>query len=246
MISGILFAQNADKPVTSGKITYEEKVRLQIRLEGDASAFSDQIPKERKTLKVLTFNQDATLYEDGGSDVQDDMAANHSGENMNVQIMVAGGDNKIYTDLKAKKILDQRDFMNRMFLVEKPFPDNEWKITGNQKMILDYSCLEATRQDTSGNMTIAWFTPSINISGGPEGLCDLPGMVFEANFNNGSRIYTAKSIDTSKDIKIQKPSDGKKVSEEEYKKIVAEKMKEMGIEQGPENGNQVRVVIRHQ
>lgn len=245
LTTGLLTAQTG-KPVTSGKITFEEKVKLQIRLEGDASTFADQLPKERKSEKILTFNNDATLFEDGGSDMQDEMASNHSDGTMNVKIMVGNGENKIYTDLKNKKIIDQRDFMNRMFLVEKPFSGTEWKVTGNQKMILGYNCLEATRQDTSGNKTTAWFTPAISISGGPEGICNLPGMVLEADFNDGSRTYTAKSIDTSEAVKIQKPSDGKKVSEEEYKKIVAEKLKEMGVEQGGEGGNQVRVVIRHQ
>ena len=40
------------------------------------------------------------------------------------------------------------------------------------------------------------------------------------------------------EMKLQKPKDGKKVTEEEFKTIVAEKMKEMGIEEGgPEGGS---------
>lgn len=244
LFSVSLIAQSG-KAISSGKIIFEEKIKLQIKIEGDAS-FADQLPKERKSEKILSFTKDAALFEDGGEDVQDDMAANHSDGSMNVKMVVSGGNNKIYTDLKNKKIVDQRDFMNRMFLVEKPFPDTEWKVTGNQKVILGYNCLEAMKQDTAGNKTIAWFTPSIEISGGPAGICNLPGMVLEADFNNGTRTYTAKTIEASDQIKIQKPSDGKRVTEEEYNKIVADKMKEMGMEQGTEGGNQVRVIIRHQ
>jgi GLPGLI family protein len=245
--ASIIYGQQNDQ-FSSGKIIYEEKVKIEIKLEGEAAAMAANLPKERRMEKILTFNSDAMLFEDGNQNVEDDMVPQeqHGDGTMRIRMMVSGA-NKIYTDLSSKKIIDQRDFMNRIFLVEKDLPVTDWKISGNQKIILGYSCLEATKTDTSGIKTIAWFAPSINVSGGPAGLGSLPGMILEADINNGSRVYVSKSVQSLKpgEVKIQKPKDGRQVTEEEYRKIVAEKLKEMGVEEGA-GGNQMRVVIRHQ
>lgn len=247
LTASIIYGQQNDQ-VSSGKIIYDEKVKLEIKLEGEAAAMAAGLPKERRMEKSLTFNREAMLFEDGNPNVEDEMVPDepHGDGTIRVRMMVAGA-NKIFTDLHSKKIIDQREFMNRIFLVEKELPVADWKISGNQKMILGYNCLEATRTDTSGKKTVAWFAPSISISGGPAGLGNLPGMILEADINNGSRIYTAKSVQSlsPRDVKIQKPEDGRQVTEEEYRKIVAEKLKEMGVEEGA-GGNQLRVVIRHQ
>ena len=44
--------------IASGKITYEEKAKIEIKLEGDAAQFADQMPKEQVSSKVLFFNAD--------------------------------------------------------------------------------------------------------------------------------------------------------------------------------------------
>lgn len=237
---------NGNDGITSGKITFEEKIKLEIKLEGDASQFSNMLPKERKAEKILLFNSESTLFEDGVN-VSEDMTSGGHGEGVVVRI-TGSGQNKIYTDLKANKVIDQKDFMNRMFIVEKEIPEANWKVTGNQKEILGYTCMEAVKQDTAGNKTIVWFTPAINIKSGPSGLGNLPGMILEADINNGSRSYTAKSVESLslRDIKIEKPKDGKKVTESEYKMIVAEKMKEMGMEQGAagSGSTQMHIIIK--
>jgi GLPGLI family protein len=232
--------------VSSGKITYEEKVKIEIKLEGEAAELARNLPRERKSEKVLSFTEDVTLYEDGTGDVDEDIVSQHGEGQMRIR-MVGSGSNKLYTDLKNNTVIEQMDFMNRMFVVEKPVAKEDWKVTGDQKKILGYDCYEAVEQDTGTNRTIAWFAPAIAAKGGPAGLCNLPGMVLEADFNNGSRTYMAKSIEAVAPhlLKIQKPKDWKKVTDEEYKTIVAEKMKEMGME-GTGGGNQVRIVIRHQ
>ncbi|MFN8239448.1 MAG: GLPGLI family protein [Bacteroidales bacterium] len=226
----------------SGKITYIECTKLDIKLEGDAAQFAANLPKEQKTEKVLLFSNDATMFQEG-SNVEEEMEMTQ-GEGVHIR-MVPGGNNKLYTDLKNKTTLDQRDFMNRMFIVERPIIPQEWKVTGNQKNILGYNCLEAVKQDTSGKKTIAWFAPAIPVQGGPSVLNSLPGMILEADLDNGARTYITKSIEdiSLKDLKLEKPKEGKKVSEDEFKSIIAEKMKEMGIEgdAGNGGGNQVRV-----
>ncbi len=133
--------------------------------------------------------------------------------------------------MKNKKTTEQTEFMTRVFLIEADMPKDEWKLTGNQKIILDYPCQEAVKQEGE-NEVIAWFTPAIPISSGPSNYGNLPGMVLAVETNDGERTITATSIDF-KEIavdKIQQPKKGKKVSKEKYRAIVEEKSKEMGGE----------------
>jgi hypothetical protein len=62
--------------------------------------------------------------------------------------------------------------------------------------------------------------------------------------HNGDRTITATSVDLSAPDKnmLVKPKQGKKVTPEEYRKIIDEKMKEMGGEGG--SGQQVIIRIQ--
>ena len=136
--------------------------------------------------------------------------------------------------------------MTRMFLISSEIPDIEWKITGQQKMILDFPCMEATQTDTAGVVTSAWFTPSIPVQSGPAKYFNLPGLVLEVDKDNGKTQFIAKSVNFDAPDKsiLKKPKDGKKVTREEFDSIVEEKMKEIGAE-GGSDGSQVIIRIKH-
>jgi GLPGLI family protein len=247
MLSVVVWGQETASPgIKSGRIFYEEKVKIDVKLEGgDAAQYAPMLPKERKSEKILSFTEDATLFE-AGKDIADDLTQDQQ-DGVHIK-MVTSGDNKIFTDLKNQKITEQRDFMNRIFLVEQAMPAPDWKITGNQKVILGYPCIEATKQDTAGVKTVVWFAPSFEIKGGPAAFSNLPGMVLEADVKDGSHTFLAKSVVPAdpRDLKIKKPGEGKKVTDAEYHKIVSEKMKEMGVEEGNGgDGAHVKIIIKH-
>lgn len=77
MLSVISFGQ--EKPAEnskSGRIYYEEKVKLDIKLEGDAAQYTEMFPKEKKSEKILSFSDEATLFE-AGKDIAEDMTQVH-------------------------------------------------------------------------------------------------------------------------------------------------------------------------
>lgn len=230
------------KAIRSGKVVYEDVAKIEIHLEGDAAALAASLPKERKSMKSLLFNENASLYTNQKSDepANDPMA--ESGGTM-VMIKMMEPNNKMYTDFAAKKQIEQREFMTRMFLIEKALGVSDWKLTGNEKTILGYPCQEATREPNDSTKIIAWFTPAIPIPSGPGEYLNLPGLVLAVDFDNGKRTLTAKSIESIEvDNKmLAKPKEGKKTTEAEFKKIVDEKMKEMGAEG---SGNGTRMMIR--
>jgi len=223
----------------SGKVVYEQTVKLEIKMEGDAAQFADMLPKERKTNKVLFFNSDASLFENGESAEANAAALSSGGGNVTIQMKEP--ENKVFTDLNKNTQIEQREFMTRVFLIEGK--DNiQWKLTGNQKMILDYPCQEAVTEIDSLPVS-AWFTPAIPVSAGPASYSGLPGLVLAVDSNNGKRTLVATSVDfspISKDL-LETPKKGKRVTREEFDQIVEEKMKEMNVQNSDGNVMMIRI-----
>ncbi|HBB93419.1 MAG: hypothetical protein A2X22_01760 [Bacteroidetes bacterium GWF2_49_14] len=228
----IASAQNEVKKAVAGTVKYEETIKLEIHLEGDGAQFANMLPKERKSNKILIFNQDAALYTSDKAAAEDEnMALEGEGGMMHIRMMEP--DNKMFTDLKNKKQLEQREFMTRMFLIESQMGTSPWKLTGNEKVILGFTCQEAVMEKDSVK-TVAWFTPTIPVSAGPSTYNNLPGLVLQVDVKDGNRVITATSVDQDVlDVaRLVKPKEGKKVTEAEFREIVDEKMKEMGVENG--------------
>ena len=227
---------------TSGTVVYEQVVKLEIKLEGDAAQFADMLPKERKSKKILYFNSEESLFENAEAK-EDEAMSMHSGGG-NVMIKMQEPENVIYTDLSEKKQVEQREFMTRVFLIDGEIAQ-QWKITGNQKMILNFPCQEAIVEKDS-TKTIAWFTPVIPVSAGPSKYGGLPGLILSVESGDGKQSTIATSVDFSllPGDKLEKPNKGKKVTREEFDKIVEEKMKEMGAENGGTGGTHMMIRIQ--
>jgi GLPGLI family protein len=87
---------------------------------------------------------------------------------------------------------------------------------------------------------IAWYTPDIPISQGPENYWGLPGLILEVS-DGKTVILCSKIVMNPKEKKeIKAPKKGKIVSQQEYDKIVAEKMEEWR-EMGRQGGGGFRM-----
>jgi GLPGLI family protein len=231
ILSLILIAGLGTISGQSGSIKFEEIRKIEIKLEGEMAARLKDFPKEQKTNRVLYFTKDETLYTLPENDGSEDVPDFNAGEG-GVKIRMSSAENKVFANFKDNNLIEQREFMTRTFIIEAKIEPGEWKISGNQKMILDYQCMEATTTDTAGVVTQVWFAPTFPAKGGPARFCNLPGMVLEVNIGDGKQQYIARSVSmeapTADLFKV--PKDGKKVTQEEFDNIVAEKMKEMGAQ----------------
>lgn len=212
---------------TKGQVIYEMIRKFELKIQGDASQFQNMLPKERKGKKELLFTADASIYQKFEQEQVDEVMQESVG-GANVTIKMTEPNEVIFCDLKNKTNFEQREFMSRTFLVEAKTDTVQWKLTGNQKAVLEYNCMEAELVGAK-KKTIAWFAPAIPVSTGPDGYVGLPGLILAMDIEDGKTTYTAqvinlKEIDASL---IAKPKEGKKVSKKEFRKIVDEKMKEM-------------------
>lgn len=221
----------------TGKIVYNEKVKIDIKVDGDANNFRHMMPRERTFNRVLVFSPTESIYlSQPRETTEDDILEEMNGAHMRIRIQEP--DEKYYSDLSNGISLEEREFMSRKFLIESKIDSMPWKITGKSREILGYPCLEASATVDSIR-TYAWFTPSIPVSAGPGKYKGLPGMILEVIVNEGKRVITAASVKLMDVLdvadQIIKPKQGKKVTREEFDKIVADKTKEMS----EENGNRI-------
>ena len=242
-VGSVLTAQEGNNGfLLSGSVIYDQIVQLDIQLEGDAAQYADLLPKERKSEKILHFSEETALFENYHfDDLEEVLEAPQEGS---VMIKIAEPDNKTFTDLKGGEQIEQKEFMSRMFLIKSELKHGHWKITGKQKMVLDYPCQQAITTEEDREV-VAWFAPAIAVAVGPGSFGNLPGLVLEVNIENNQHVIIATSVDlreVDKDI-LKKPTKGKEVTEEEYQAIVEEKMKEMGLEGEAGSGHAVVVKI---
>ena len=105
-----------------------------------------------------------------------------------------------------------------LFLITDSFL-TDWEITQDQKMIGKYLCFKAIKQCKSCNTAEeVWFTPEIAVPFGPLGYSGLPGLILE--IKKKTITLRLASIDFKpNNIVIKKPTKGKVVTIDEFKKI---------------------------
>lgn len=207
-------------------------------------AIRSQLPSSHSSKYNLVFNSEASIYrpaeeteEDAPSEVTH--TSNSGGNVMMIKMDFAQPDNMLYRDIAAGAVTEQREFMGKLFLIDGE-ADRSWKVTGEAKEILGYNCQQATAGEGEEQI-IAWFAPQLAVSAGPASFGKLPGMILEVESEEGKRTITATNVEL-KDVDasdIKAPKKGKQVSNEEFKTIMEEKMKEMKEMKG---GNGVFII----
>jgi len=91
---------------------------------------------------------------------------------------------------------------------------------------------------------VAWYTPEIPVSQGPEGYYGLPGLILEVSAGKTVMLCSKVVMNVKDKKEIKAPTKGKVVTQKEYDEIVAKKMEEMqqmNQGRGGNGGMQVRI-----
>lgn len=235
----LLAVTNATAQDNTGTIVYEQTIKFDFDSHPELKQFAAMMPEQQSDKQILYYTPDATIYKSQSKPKEVENSV--SGNSMQVKIQMDSRQEIVYKDLKAGISYEQKEFMGRQFLVTGNIKQQSWKMTGKQQEISGYPCQEATMiidKDT----VWAWFTPAIPVATGPSSFGNLPGMILEARIGK-MVVIKAVSITPGKVDMAQlvKPKSGKKVSHEEYEKIVAAKTKEMQEQFG---GSGKSIIIR--
>lgn len=226
--------------ITSGTVRYQETISFNLNLEGEAAQFAAMMPKEQKLAHTLYFTADESMFQPAGTDAK--RAGRPQGGGM--QIRMDAPQETYYTNLRDGQSISLRELFGRKFLVAGGLRKQSWKLTGRRKTLLGYTCQEAVQHGERDTVT-AWFTTAIPVSSGPRGLSGLPGLILETSSGTMSvMVATAVEPGVVPAGAIAAPKGGKKVTEEQFRRIVDEKMVEMGGSSGS-GGNQIMIKVQH-
>jgi len=218
------FSQN-----TFGVIIYQEKVNTKPDMQKAEREgwlqWASSVPESMVFQKKLTFNNKTSMY------VNIPLVNNEVEESRAIKWTrrkYSNPDNQTYINNEEGIFIEQEDFFGKVFLIEGKPKNIRWKMTSEIKVILNYPCIKATYKDSLEHIE-AWFTTEIPVSIGPEKYGQLPGMILELTSKKTKKTLTATNIDF-KEISlndVEKPSKGKKVTREKYRKIVQKKRQEI-------------------
>jgi GLPGLI family protein len=258
-LSCLGFSLLAQAQMKEGRIIYERVIQLRARMiAGDPAAA--QLPKTRTDHFELLFGNGQSLWQFLPTASNEDPGT-FSGNG--VVLRFGGTNDIIYHNYEKGVRVDQREIMDRSFVITDTIARPQWKLTDETKTILNHVARKAlghrvimrmqltmengemkrqTIPDTSE--VIAWFTTDIAVPTGPETQGQLPGAILELDINKGQTVYTATEISSKVNLsKINEPNDGKKVSAAEFTKEREKLMEEMkkNMPNGGD-GNRVRIV----
>ena len=244
-------AQN-NKPLKQGRVVYEQLIKggqSTVTVNGNTQTFTrpDRIVKWE-----LLFTADQSLRRSAETDERPEaeIAVPGMGGGLAGSVRMVSAfmpESTIWHNFPAGRRVDQRETVGKKFLVEDSITKHTWKLTGESKTILGYTCQKAITQTPvkSFNMQMqdgefkrtekwdtiqvtVWFAPAIPVPAGPEFQGELPGLILEYDSRNGTSVTRAVEIsETVKTADIKEPKTGKRVSKAEYDKEVEDQQKEM-------------------
>lgn len=206
---------------TTGEVTYEVKIGHQEKEEeGIVARAQKQARRGASDLSfILAYNKnEAKFY------LKDDLQ--NKNKDATIAAAVAEYFNPVYTNLKEKKYYfhspkNPYDKNGKYFIENEMFED--WELKNETKKIEGFTCNKAVgnMDIEEGDKTIhkeliAWYCPEVPVSIGPLGYGGLPGLILELQVDEV--LYGAKKLSLDKEVNIEFPIKGEKITEKEYLK----------------------------
>jgi GLPGLI family protein len=238
-----------------GTIIYERKINMHKRIQDEN--MKAMIPEFRTTKHQLLFSDSVSMYKTVPEEEQPDAMHEEGGARVIVRMGGPGENSEQYKNFAEGKAIQAMEMGARNLLIEDSIKPRKWKLTGETKQILGYTCRKAISTETimmgggtrimmggaggqastdtankpkAQEVTVeAWFAEGINSPAGPDSYGLLPGVILELNVDNGSMIYQAKEVKTTVNAAdIKEPKKGKRVTRQEYNNMMMEMMKNSG------------------
>ncbi|WP_116105405.1 GLPGLI family protein [Lewinella sp. IMCC34191] len=215
--------------ITHGTIDYLEHrdVQLWDGMSLDQKKRMEKLKEEGAFDRTgrLTFNDEAFSYQQVQQKVDPNDRRGWMGrqtENPDVY----------YTSITDSMVTDQRQIMDRTFIMEDKWLRPEWEVPDNQRANMAYTLPSKVAYAVSeqGDTLTAYFTETIPLGVGPQGYGGLPGAIVYLKVQNEGSFteYTMQTMQPNPaELKLDKPSEGDKISREKFKKIAAKRQEVM-------------------
>jgi GLPGLI family protein len=238
LIIGVLVSLTAAHFVfgqtSEGVINYETKINMHRNIPPEREGMKSMIPEFRTTKEQLFFNAGESLYKPVIED--EDEEINTGG--MRMRFAMPQSETYVNSEDQLKTVV--QEFMGKKYLIEDTLKMSPWKFGTETKVILGYTCRQAYftdevqimmngQQQTRTSEITAWYTDQIRPFLGPDRFNTLPGAVLAVDINGGERVIVATKVEKRalKKNELKEPTTGTKITQEEYRKMVAEQMEKM-------------------
>ncbi|WP_293915742.1 MULTISPECIES: GLPGLI family protein [unclassified Sphingobacterium] len=222
----------------NGTITYERKFHLhnyvknQLKksqnLGGYSGIYFDGLlknsPAELITKNTLNFNTTETFFEN----VKEEFPAN---QRYLLQNQEYYSDTKTYSNFKTGTFKKLLSFGEDELQLADSIAEIKWKFTDEYRNILGYDCRRVNGVMQDSVYIVAFYTPQIPVSGGPELINGLPGMILGVAIPSYNLNYFATKVELSQVAVPTNVTKNKKAvpqTKAEISKKLKELMKWMG------------------
>jgi GLPGLI family protein len=207
------------------KIEFEKKVAVHALYKEIEPEWFEQI-KERfpqTSSSYFDFIADGThsIYKPGREVTADPKSWYQPFANKNI----------VYTDYKTEMSISQKPIFEETFLVQDSLLNIKWKITEDARNIAGFECRKAVGILFDTVAIFAFYTDELMISGGPEGIHGLPGMILGVGIPRLHTTWFATKVQVN-DVpvkQIEPEKKGKKVNRQEMIQSLNKAMKDWDV-----------------
>lgn len=208
----------------------QEKLQIEyeFRNEFDIENAKDAVVKER----LKNSNENRLYFELLSSDKESlfqriDRIDNSQGRS-GVSISFISGGGIYYKNLVEKSTLSQVNYNGKKMLITDSITTKNWILGKDKDKILGFDVKKATLQVSENSFVEAWYAPKLNYRNGPSNYEGLPGIILKLILTNkeensvNKQIYLATKVELNERLKIEKPTNGKSITQVEFDEMMKE------------------------
>lgn len=240
---GLALSAGVAAQVKTGTIKYEKTQNMHRMIQNEQ--MKSFVPEFRNSKHQLVFNDSESVYK-----LIPELEGEESGGGTMMFRMSGNDGSLVYKNTASGISIEERELGSKTFLISDSIKNQKWKLVNETKEILGYNCRKATTTievrrggtrvftnnngattDTTTQRTptivkqevVAWFATDIVSPAGPDNYNGLPGAILALDVDNGLISIKATEVKTTANAKeLKEPKKGKKVTREEFNKLMME------------------------
>jgi GLPGLI family protein len=217
-----LATQSRAQYTFSGRIEYERKVNLHKLWEGNEwlENWTDKFPVFLINYFNLSFNTAQSRYAPGREVEAPKLTWG----------LPPGADNEVHQDYARGTVTAAKNIYEEHFLIHDAPQKHTWRILGEVRIIAGYKCRKAVTRICDSVIVVAFYTDDIPVSGGPEQMNGLPGMILELAVPRLFTTWVATKVDvvSVKESELAVPAKGKPMTLPQLTAKLQESLKDWG------------------
>lgn len=224
-----------------GKAFYQTKRSFSMKLDSTQvyddlqKQLQEMIRKQFEKIFILSFNKNESVYK------QQEKLEKPKPSTSGIIVEIGGASDVLYKNTKEKTYTKSEENFGKKFLIKDSLQPLVWELTNESKKIGNYQCMKAKsikliddydddhnkKENQKEVKIVAWYTPEIPISNGPDFFGGLPGLILELHEGKMNYVCNKIVMNPSKKVDIKAPKKGKKMNQKEYDKLMDKKQKEI-------------------